>query len=180
MKKVHLGCWHRDFEGFINVDICDMPHIHYKSEINNLSFFDSCSIDYIYCSHALEYYNYEESKKALIEWNRVMKKGAILRIAVPDFDALLEVYNKTGEISSIIGPLYGKMKVNSTNIYHRQVFNFNRLKKILKESGFKKVIRYDWRDTEHAIYDDHSQAYYPHMDKENGILVSLNVECEKS
>ena len=38
MKKVHLGCWHRDFEGFINVDICDMPHIHYKSEINNLSF----------------------------------------------------------------------------------------------------------------------------------------------
>ena len=41
-----------------------------------------------------EYYNYEESKKALTEWNRVMKKGAILRIAVPDFDALLEVYNK--------------------------------------------------------------------------------------
>lgn len=180
MKKVHLGCWHRDFEGFINVDICDMPHIHYKSEINNLSFFDSNSIDYIYCSHALEYYNYEESKKALTEWNRVMKKGAILRIAVPDFDALLEVYNKTGEISSIIGPLYGKMKVNSIDIYHRQVFNFNRLKDILEESGFKKVTRYDWRDTEHAIYDDHSQAYFPHMDKEKGILVSLNVECEKA
>ena len=32
---------------------------------------------------------------------------------------------------------------------------------------------YDWRDTEH------SQAYIPHMDKENGIFVSLNVECEK-
>lgn len=180
MKKVHLGCWHRDFKGFINVDICDMPHIHYKSEINNLSFFDSNSIDYIYCSHALEYYNYEESKKALTEWNRVMKKGAILRVAVPDFDALLKVYNMTGEISSIIGPLYGKMNINSAEIYHRQVFNFKLLKNILEESGFIKVKRYDWRNTDHAIYDDHSQAYFPHMDKENGILVSLNVECEKA
>ena len=71
------------------------------------------------------------------------------------------------------------MKVNSIDIYHRQVFNFNRLKDILEESGFK-VTRYDWRDTEHAIYDDHSQAYFPHMDKEKGILVSLNVECEKA
>jgi len=27
--------------------------------------------------------------------------------------------------------------------------------------------------------DDYSQAYVPHMDKENGILISLNVECHK-
>jgi len=27
--------------------------------------------------------------------------------------------------------------------------------------------------------DDHSQAYLPHMDKENGILISLNIEATK-
>ena len=45
--------------------------------------------------------------------------------------------------------------------------------------GFKDIKRYDWRETEHAEFDDHSQAYLPHMDKENGTLISLNVECTK-
>ena len=43
----------------------------------------------------------------------------------------------------------------------------------------KDVKRYDWRDTEHAEFDDHSQAYLPHMDKENGTLISLNIEAVK-
>jgi hypothetical protein len=37
----------------------------------------------------------------------------------------------------------------------------------------------DWRATEHAGIDDYSQAYFPHMDKEFGIQVSLNVEARK-
>ena len=45
--------------------------------------------------------------------------------------------------------------------------------------GFERVARYDWRDTEHAEIDDYSQAYVPHMDKENGTLVSLNVQAYK-
>jgi hypothetical protein len=45
--------------------------------------------------------------------------------------------------------------------------------------GFKNVHRYDWRQTIHKDYDDFSQAYIPHMDKEHGILISLNVEAEK-
>ena len=44
---------------------------------------------------------------------------------------------------------------------------------------FVNVRRYDWRQTIHKDYDDHSQAYYPHMDKENGLLMSLNVEADK-
>jgi len=25
--KIHLGCWHRNIPGFVNVDLCDMDHI---------------------------------------------------------------------------------------------------------------------------------------------------------
>lgn len=46
-------------------------------------------------------------------------------------------------------------------------------------AGFKDVRRYDWRQTEHKDYDDFSQAYIPHMDKENGLLISLNIEATK-
>jgi len=49
----------------------------------------------------------------------------------------------------------------------------------LETIGFKNVKRYDWHETEHSHIDDFSQCYLPHMDKENGKLMSLNVEATK-
>lgn len=69
--------------------------------------------------------------------------------------------------------------MNGENIYHKTIYDFDSLKKLLMSVGFKNVDRYDWRKTSHSKFDDHSQAYLPHMDKENGTLISLNVECVK-
>ena len=62
---------------------------------------------------------------------------------------------------------------------HYNIFDFDSLREQLLKTEFKKVYQYDWRETEHANVDDFSQAYYPHMDKENGKLLSLNVEAVK-
>ena len=43
----------------------------------------------------------------------------------------------------------------------------------------RNISKYNWRETSHSMFDDHSQAYFPHMDKEHGIHVSLNLECNK-
>jgi hypothetical protein len=64
-------------------------------------------------------------------------------------------------------------------IYHKAAYDFDSLKKLLEENGFTDVRRYDWRQTIHKDYDDFSQAYFPHMDKEHGLLISLNVEAVK-
>ncbi len=53
------------------------------------------------------------------------------------------------------------------------------MEKDLKEVGFKDIRRYDWRETEHSDIDDFSQCYLPHMDKENGMLMHLNIEAIK-
>ena len=47
------------------------------------------------------------------------------------------------------------------------------------DTGFSEVRPWDWRTTEHGALDDYSQAYLPHLDKENGMLVSLNLEAVK-
>jgi len=181
--KLHLGCWHRNIPGFVNVDLCDMEHIDHKSSIDDLSMFDDGSVSLIYSSHSFEYFNRKEAVKVLKEWGRVLKSGGVLRLAVPDFDSLVKVYQKTGEIGKILGPLYGQMDVQTTlgqkTLYHRTVYNFNSLSTLLNDNGFGNVRRYDWQRTVHKDYDDHSQAYFPHMDKENGILISLNVEAVK-
>jgi hypothetical protein len=53
------------------------------------------------------------------------------------------------------------------------------LKRELLAIGFGEVRRWDWKMTEHAGIDDYSQAYIPHMDKEHGTLMSLNLEAVK-
>ncbi len=64
-------------------------------------------------------------------------------------------------------------------LYHRTVYNFDDLKALLEACGFGRVRRYDWRQTLPKDYGDFSQAYVPHMDKEKGLLISLNVEADK-
>ena len=64
-------------------------------------------------------------------------------------------------------------------IYHKTAYDHTSLRNLLYNVGFIAVRHWDWRKTEHSQFDDHSQAYIPHMDKENGTLISLNVEAVK-
>lgn len=180
--NLHLGCGKRDIPGFINIEQADFPHIHYRTSIDYLPMFKNDTIDLIYCSHAFEYFDREQALQVLKEWCRILKPKGVLRLAVPNFDALITLYQETGQLKNILGPLFGRMKINvseSQVIYHRTVYNYIDLKCLLESCGFIDVQTYDWRETIHKDYDDHSQAYYPHMDKENGVLLSLNVEGTK-
>lgn len=180
--KLHLGCGWRNFgEEWIHIDNGDYKHLTYKSDISKLPMIVNESVDLIYASHVIAYFNRDEIKDVLEEWNRILKPNGVLRLATPDLQSLVMVYQDENEISldNILGPLYGKMDMDGNSIYHKTIYDFKSLKKILKDNNFVKIKRYDWRDTEHSSFDDHSQAYIPHMDKENGILISLNIECKK-
>ncbi len=182
--KLHLGCGKRHLPGYIHIDLSDLPHIDHRTPVDDLSMFNDNTVDIIYASHVLEYFDRVEVKHVLMEWFRVLRSGGILRLAVPDIEALVKVYVKYGELDLIHGPLYGRWPIEGSNevIYHKTVYDFLSLKKVLEESEFKSVRKWNWREVfacEYKGFDDYSQAYIPHMDKENGTLVSLNIEAEK-
>jgi len=179
--RLHLGCGRRFIPGFVHVDVAEFAHIDYRRPIEDLAVFEDRSADLIYCCHAFEYFDRSEAPKVLREWKRVLKTGGILRLAVPDFAALVEVYHRSGDIARILGPLYGRIEVNASApsiLYHRTTYDFSSLRSTLEAAGFTSVRRYDWRTTSHNDVDDFSQAYFPHMDKEHGLLTSLNVEAQ--
>ncbi len=182
-KKLHLGCGKRYLPGYIHVDIDKFEHIDYVSDINNLDMFEDNSIELIYASHVLEYWDRIEVNKVLSEWRRVLIPNGILRLAVPNFEKLIDVYKLSNDLEKVLGPLYGRWEPNDDEtIYHKTTYDFNSLEKLLISNGYREVNLWDWREvfSEFKDYDDHSQAYYPHMDKEEGILISLNVECKKN
>jgi predicted SAM-dependent methyltransferase len=180
MKKINMGCGWRDFgNSWVHIDSGDYDHLDYKN-ITDLKQFSDDSIDLIYASHVIEYFDREEVIPLLNEWRRVLKPSGVLRIAVPNFKEISMLYsNGDYPLENFVGLLYGKMPMGEQTIYHKTTYDFNSLKKVLEAAKYRNVRLYDWRKTSHSQFDDHSQAYLPHMDKENGTLMSLNVECEK-
>jgi len=175
--KLHLGCGERYIPGFIHVDIRKSPCIDVIAFADKLPF-KSGSVDMIYACHLLEHFRRHQVENVLREWYRVLKRDSLLRIAVPDFEAIVDVYEKYKDVELIMGLLYGGQDYEYN--FHHVAFDFKYLEKLLIKVGFKNVHSYDWRKTVHKDYDDFSQAYIPHMDKEHGILISLNVEGEKA
>lgn len=183
MIKVNVGSGPTNFgDDWIHIDERPFPHV--KNNDYALEEFDDRSVDLIYSSHFLEYFDRDSIKDILIEWKLTLKENGIVRIAVPDFEAMAELYvNGQYPLDSFLGPLYGKMPMSDVSvdsglyIFHKTTFDFESLKKMLKEVGFRQIRRWDWEKVDHGHIDDCSQAYLPHMDKKNGILISLNMEA---
>ena len=180
--KLHLGCGKRYLPGYIHIDIDEGEHIDYCFDIKSLKMFENNSVDIIYSCGAIVYFDRQELKEVLLDWYRILKPGGKLRISVPDFKKIIEVYNTSGmdiKTKGLLGPLFGRWPIKQNILYQKTVFDFDSLKVFLKKCGFNNISKYDWRDILPPDYDDYSKAYIPHMDMENGILISLNVEAYK-
>jgi len=173
---IHLGCGPINAVGFINVDILPFSHIHYIHRVDDLSIFPDEYADLIYASHLLEHLSYNNTLAILKEWYRVLKKGGIIRISVPDFDKLIEVYSyEQKDIKTIIGPLMGGQDYEYN--YHKSVFNEKYLKDLLISSGFTEVRRWDPKNVEMHSFED--WASRPIRVNGREYLISLNIEAVK-
>lgn len=180
MIKYNVGCGKRNFGAdWFHVDGADFPHIQLKDVFLNTTPNDT--IDLLYSSHLIAYFNREEIKSLLRAWFRVIKLGGALRLATPDFKMISYLHNNgKADLSQLVGPLYGQMAMGNETIYHKTVYDYQALESLLLECGFSQVERYDHWTTEHPntgertdFYDDHAAAYV------NGVLISLNIQCKK-
>ena len=175
--KLHLGCGNKVLEGFINIDIRPNEGVDIIDDIGILHNIEKASAELIYCCHVLEHFNRFEYKEVLRRWYEVLKEGGVLRLSVPDLEKVFEQYKNGTSLKKLLGFLYGGQTYPQN--YHYIGFDFISLKEDLEAIGFKNVKLWDWKQTNHSHVDDFSQAFIPHMEKENGMLMSLNIEAEK-
>jgi SAM-dependent methyltransferase len=180
LLKLHIGCGKRFIPGFVHIDQVAFPHVDHVRDIRSLTNFADNSANLIYACQVIEYFDREEVAGVLADWQRVLAPGGILRLSVPNFAMICKLYQSGIPLDKFLGTLYGRIPDGKNGfVYHRTTYDERSLGELLGKLGFQEIGLWDWRQTEHADVDDFSQAYFPHMDKERGLLFNLNMQGKK-
>lgn len=172
---LHIGCGDIDAPGFINVDAQPYPHVHHvRDDITDLAMFADASADLVYMCHVLEHVPRRQILDVLAEMRRVLRPGGVLRISVPDFDRLVDIYCSTGrDPDRVIDPLLGS-HANAYDV-HYWIFTRASLSAILMRAGFDAVR--DWDPLRCAHHDFEDWASRPLENAGGRHIVSLNLEA---
>ncbi|MGD0330707.1 MAG: methyltransferase domain-containing protein [Nitrososphaeria archaeon] len=106
--------------------------------------FPNQNIDYLVASHFLEHLDKNEAQNFLKECHRVLKKDAVMRIAVPDAKLLMELYFKK-KLSYFDDILWGgeATEIDKLNALllsdHKYMYDEDSLSILLERSGFKAI-----------------------------------------
>lgn len=180
LLKLHLGSGKRHIPGFVHIDQVSYTHIDHVQDVRKLSNFPDQSACLVYACQVIEYFDREEVITVLQEWKRVLCQGGILRLSVPNFASITRLYSEGIKLENFLGTLYGKIPDGGAGfIYHRTTYDEQSLRDLLDKCGFENIELWDWRKTEHSHIDDFSQAYFPHMEKEKGMLFNLNMQAKR-
>lgn len=174
--RLHLGCGHVNYPGFVNVDGRPAAHVHHVQPLERLDAFPDGCAELVYSSHCLEHFPHGQVRAVLREWQRVLRPGGVLRLSVPDFDLLLQAYLETGRnLRSVQMPLMGEQ--NYPLNFHYCAFNEPLLREMLEQAGLHSVRRWQPGEDAWASLPDWSGRsmvfegrHYP---------VSLNLQASK-
>ena len=175
MTLLHLGCGRIDTPGFTNLDILPFPHVHYVHVAYPLEIFKSDSFDLVYASHILEHFSVPEMPRVLKEWRRILKPGGLLRLGVPNFPMLMRIYEDTGDIKEIIGPLMGGQ--TDPHNFHQSIYDERYLSGVLFAVGFQEVRSWDPAYVEQHDFEDTTSNVWRIGGRDYAI--SLNLEAVK-
>jgi len=184
--KLHLGCYQKKIHGYVNVDIRPEVNPDLVDDVFVLPKVKNESAEVIYSCHTLEHTTRDKALLALARWYSILKPKGVLRLAVPDLEAVFNYYHRTGDLLELQSFIYGSQK--HPYDVHYTGWDFKTLKNDLETIGYRNVHRYDWRETEHFYIDDYSHCYKPEISYKTrrpdgiigGALMSLNVEATKS
>jgi predicted SAM-dependent methyltransferase len=142
--------------GWINTDIINISGFAAENQYKfipldvrkPLTFKDN-TVDLITSSHMLEHLTYDEGLCFLKECHRVMRSDAVMRIAVPDAELLTNYYkNNQLQMLDEINLVAAQNSSQSFKLWsflfegHKIAYDWNSLKQIGNEAGFRVERRY--------------------------------------
>lgn len=136
--RVNIGCGHIALDGYINVDMRDLPGVDVVTDVGHLPF-EPESVDELYSAHVLEHFPEEQLRRALLpHWYSLLAPGGTLRAVVPDGEAMLAHFAAGDyDFEDFREVLFGAQEYHGD--FHFNMFTPASLTKLLAEGGFRNV-----------------------------------------
>ena len=129
--KLHLGCGHKHFDGYVNVDLWISEAADVVCDISKLPWPDNSAM-VIESYHIIEHISHTKILDTLEEWYRILKTGGYFIIECPHFDEAIKQYLEGNEKRLL--NIFGRQRfLGDVHLYG---YNPKRLIEYLKEAGF--------------------------------------------
>lgn len=175
--KINIGCGEWRCDGWIGIDSSNAYPYKNKKELGfdvdwnvlgGLPLKDN-SVKYVFISHFLEHLTYNESVKLLKECYRVMEKGGVIRLAVPDLDLFIKKFIekddgffKQWEIAGgdWLGNTTDTFLMNFysgpgwNNTCHKYAYNFENIFFRLTNCGFRNIEKSDYMKSKYHEFNN--------------------------
>ena len=131
MLKLDIGCGPHRIPGYTPVD-ASLGH-----DVRALPFADG-TVDEIRASHVLEHIPFPQAGLVVEHWARLLKPGGWLKVAVPDFDKIVDWY-KEGRGAEM--PIEAYLMGGHTDHLdsHKAIYQAQKLKMLLEQAGLEHV-----------------------------------------
>lgn len=145
-RRLQVGSGANQLEGWINSDIVPTAEL-IVFLARRLPFADA-TLDRIYLEHVLEHAPYEHGLRFLREARRVLRRGGVMRIAVPDLEDLVRGYldDDWRRFDWVNWPEHSFIKTRAQMINigfrwwgHQYLYDRQELVRVLGEAGFSEV-----------------------------------------
>jgi predicted SAM-dependent methyltransferase len=133
--RLHLGCGHRRFDGYVNIDMKITRATDYVGDISHLPCPDG-TVERIETYHVIEHIPHPHALQVVTEWCRALKPGGTLVVECPDFDEGIRQYLSGDE--RMLGSIYGWQRYEGDTHYYG--YNVERLSALLLSAGFAQVL----------------------------------------
>lgn len=162
-QKLHIGCGPFVMDGWLNTDIqCNSKDVRYMDAGRPYPFPDY-SFEYIYSEHLFEHLGLPQAINMLKECYRILKPGGKMRLAMPNFHFLMELYLHPDKKCNrqylewsycLFGKQLGQLEVMKENYPlhvinnffhlwgHRFIHTPEHLQQMAEQVGFENVHRF--------------------------------------
>jgi len=157
--RLNWGCGPQPAPGWINADIHAYDGVDLCGDIRDGLALADHTVDYAVAIHVLQDLPWPDIPAALRELRRVLKPGAVLRLALPDLDRAIDAYRR-GDAAYFYVPDTDARSIGAKLVTQiiwygsvRTPFTFDFAQELLSAAGFVDVTRSAFRQTASPFAD---------------------------
>jgi predicted SAM-dependent methyltransferase len=155
--KVQLGCGPNHFEGWVNVDLDRAVRPDVSVDLRGGFPAPARTLSRVYSEHVLEHFSLDDGTQILRDCAAAMQPGGVLRVAMPDLAALVDLYHGDWRAQEWLrAPQYARIDSPARMLNfalrewgHRYIYDFAELRLRLHEAGFVDVVACEWGQSSH-------------------------------